>query len=322
MNMRAEFRYQSPQSSPDPSAGATAHQGTVIDSVNGHDVIACECCGFIHVLPLPTPRSLEQAYAQDYYESEKPSYLIHASEDERWARLSYDDRLAALSAELPPARRRLLEIGSGPGLFLARAEETGWTAIGIEPSRQAASFARGRGLTIHNGFFDEALCGELARSQPPFDALHLMNVLEHVPDPAAILAQAISLLAPGGAVCIGVPNDFNPLQRLLQHKRNMAPWWIAPPHHLNYFTFETLEGLLRRLGLDIRGRLTSFPMELFLALGRNYVGNEALGRECHGLRKDFDLDLAALDARARHAFYQALAQAGFGREAIVVAVKP
>ena len=322
MNARAEIHQQSPLFDRDPATNSTPHRGRVLESVNGYDVVACEHCGFTHVLPLPTPESLQRTYAEEYYESEKPTYLVHASEDEAWAALGYDDRLDAMSAELPPARRRLLEIGSGPGLFLARAVEKGWTAMGVEPSRQAASFARARGLSIHHGFFDDGLRVELSRTEAPFDALHLMNVLEHVPDPAALIDSAAQLLAPDAVVCIGVPNDFNPLQRLLQVRRNMAPWWLAPPHHLNYFNFETLERLVRRLGLDVRARLTSFPMELFVALGRNYVGDDELGRTCHGLRKAFDQDLNASTPGARRALYQALAQAGFGREAIIIAVKP
>src|SRR5262249_13874503 len=161
--------------------------------------------------------------------------------------------------------------------------------------------------------FTSYLRNEIARREAPFDALHLMNVLEHIPDPATLLANAMSLLAPGGVLCVGVPNDFSPLQLLLNEKRGLAPWWIAPPHHLNYFNFASLDALLRRLGATPVRRLTSFPMELFEALGRNYIGNDALGRECHGLRKALDQDLESASPGARRALYTALANADFGR---------
>lgn len=322
MNARAEIYPPDPTRSVTTPEPSRPHQGRVIRTVEGYDVVDCASCGFIHVLPLPTSESLAQVYAQDYYSSEKPDYLARASADEDWARLFYDDRLDLIAAALSDGRRRLLEIGSGPGHFLARAAAGGWTTTGVEPSRQAAVFARSQGLSIKNDFFDNRLAAELACEEKPFDALHMMNVIEHVPDPAGLLFQALSLLGPGGVVCVGVPNDFNPLQRLLHERRGQAPWWVAPPHHLNYFSFESLERLLIRLGLRPIARTTSFPMELFAALGRNYIGNDALGRECHALRKAFDQDLQSCAPNQRRALYQALAQAGFGREAVIIAVKP
>lgn len=70
-------------------------------------------------------------------------------------------------------------------------------------------------------------------------------------------------------------------------------------------------------------RITSFPMEAFLLMGEHYVGDPALGRACHNRRKRFDLALENAGLReARRAFYRALAGAGIGREAMVIAVKP
>jgi hypothetical protein len=100
------------------------------------------------------------------------------------------------------------------------------------------------------------------------------------------------------------------------------PWWLAPPHHLNYFDFDSLQGLLSRLGLDVLEAMTSFPMELFLLMGEDYVGNDELGRACHARRKKFDLSLESAGLGAvRRRLYGALAKAGLGREAIIVARK-
>ena len=41
---------------------------------------------------------------------------------------------------------------------------------------------------------------------------------------------------------------------------------------------DPLSGLLSRLGLDVRERTTSFPMEAFLMMGENYTSDPALGR--------------------------------------------
>ncbi|MEO7054133.1 MAG: methyltransferase domain-containing protein, partial [Rhizomicrobium sp.] len=146
--------------------------------------------------------------------------------------------------------------------------------------------------------------------------------LEHIPDPAHLIGLAHALLEPGGMICINVPNDFSPLQIAGMTAAGTNDWWVAPPHHLNYFDFESLSALLQRLGFDLTARTTSFPMEAFLMMGENYVGDDVLGRACHNRRKKFDLAFEAAGLKeTRRAFYRALAEAGLGREAVVIAVK-
>lgn len=63
-------------------------------------------------------------------------------------------------------------------------------------------------------------------------------------------------------------------------------------------------------------------MEMFALMGELYMGNDALGRACHQNRVAFDTAFAkAGKGEARRQFYQALASAGFGREAVIVAQK-
>ncbi len=294
------------------------HEGPRIARKAGFDVIHCEICGFRHAVPLPRPADLEREYRETYYADEKPTFLAHAGEDQQWGELAQQDRLESLERILGAGRRRLLDVGSGPGFFLRTAKNRGWRTVGIEPSRQAAAHARGLGLEIVEGFFGVETAAELGR----FDAISLNNVLEHVPDPVAVLRAARDILEPGGALCITVPNDFSPFQIAAAATAATGEWWIAPPHHLNYFDFATLANLLERLGFDIAEKTTSFPMEAFLLMGDNYRADPALGRACHTKRKKFDLALDAAGLKeTRRAFYRALAETGIGREAVVVAVK-
>lgn len=294
------------------------HKGRKVAARSGHDIIECERCGFRHALPLPRAEEMERAYREEYYASEKPTFLARAGEDQAWAQLAQTDRLEIFESLLPPDRRRLLDIGCGPGFFLETAMRRGWLAHGIEPSRQAAAHARGLGAEVTEGFFNEASAPALGR----FDVVHLNNVLEHIPDPKYLISLAHGLIEPGGIICINVPNDFSPLQIAGMTAAGTNDWWVAPPHHLNYFDFESLSNLLRRSGFTPAARTTSFPMEAFLMMGENYVGDDVLGRACHNKRKKFDLAFEAAGLKeTRRAFYRALAEAGIGREAVVIAVK-
>jgi SAM-dependent methyltransferase len=294
------------------------HDGTLVTRAKGYDVIDCALCGFRHVIPLPDAAELERAYREKYYAEEKPTFLAHAGEDQEWAELSQNDRLDCFERLLPAPRRRLLDIGCGPGFFLKTAKEHGWAASGIEPSRQAAAHARSLGADVMEGFFGPDTAKRLGR----FDAVHLNNVLEHVPDPALIVRLARDLLTHGGLLCLNVPNDFTPFQASARSSLSLSEWWVAPPHHLNYFDFASLSNLVARSGFEVREKTTSFPMEAFLLMGLDYTKDAALGRACHAQRKKFDLSLEHAGFReTRRAFYRALAEAGLGREAVVIAVK-
>jgi len=219
---------------------------------------------------------------------------------------------------LPRYRRRLLDIGCGPGFFLKTAKERGWIIKGVEPSRQAAAHARGLGLDVLEDFFNQRTAAQLGRH----DVVHLNNVLEHVPNPLEIIRLARDMLARKGVLCLNVPNDFSAFQTGARAALSLPEWWVAPPHHLNYFDFDTLVRLVSRVGFSVVERSTSFPMELFLLMGLDYTGNPELGRACHNQRKRFDLALEASGLQeTRRAFYHALAAAGIGREAVVIAVK-
>jgi SAM-dependent methyltransferase len=295
-----------------------AHHGSRVATREHHDIIECEACGFKHALPLPDAAALEEVYREDYYTQEKPTFLVHAGEDQAWAQLAQTDRLEILETLLPPDRRRLLDVGCGPGFFLQTALRRGWLVHGIEPSRQAAAHARTLGALITEGFFNHTSAAALGR----FDAINLSNVLEHVPDPALLVRLAHDLLEPGGAICVTVPNDFSPLQIAGRVAAGTDDWWVAPPHHLNYFNFESLTALLARSGFAAKARATSFPMEAFLMMGENYVTDPALGRACHTRRKKFDLAFETAGLKeTRRGFYRALAELGIGREAVVIAVK-
>jgi SAM-dependent methyltransferase len=295
------------------------HEGARIARAKGYDVIQCAMCGFRHVVPLPSPQQLERAYREAYYRDEKPTFLSHAGEDQAWAELAQSDRLEIFERILGSDRRRLLDIGSGPGFFLRTAKSRGWRVLGIEPSKQAAAHARGIGVEVAEGFFGAETAPGLGR----FDAIQMNNVLEHVPDPIELLIIAREMLESGGLLCVNVPNDFSAFQVAAAATQSLPEWWIAPPHHLNYFDFDSLTALMERIGLRTVERMTSFPMETFLLMGDNYTNDPALGRACHNRRKKFDLALESAGLKeTRRAFYRALAGAGLGREAVVIAVKP
>ena len=260
------------------------HEGPVVASFNPFDVIDCERCGFKHVVPIPTEEELITAYRHEYYTQEKPLYLERYRQDLDWWNTVYTHRYEILEKHLPAAQRKLLDIGSGPGFFLLNGQKRGWQVKGVEPSTEAATHSQKLGLDIENIFFSE----ETAPKLGAFDAINMGEVLEHIPAPAELLNLAHSRLNPGGLICIIVPNDFNPFQLVLEKHLGFNPWWVAQPHHINYFDFKTLADLLNQCGFEVLHQESTFPIDLFLLMGDNYVGNDTLGRACHTRRMNFE----------------------------------
>jgi 2-polyprenyl-3-methyl-5-hydroxy-6-metoxy-1,4-benzoquinol methylase len=302
----------------EPSAWQ-GHAGVALDTVNGFTVIDCDACHFKHIVPIPTPAELEHVYSHEYYSTEKPLYIQHHLEDREWLNLAYAERYDLFERLLGEGRRRLLDVGSGPGMFLLQGvERGGWSVRGLEPSAQAAAHSRGAGLDVTQAFLNDDTAAALGR----FDVVHMNEVLEHVPDPRDLLRVADTLLDPGGLIALMVPNDYSPFQAALRTASGFAPWFVAPPHHVNYFDVASIQRLLSER-FDVVSVETTFPIDLFLLMGDNYVGHDDVGRACHAKRKTFEMNLARAGmTRLKLDMYRALASLGIGRDVFVVARKP
>jgi len=288
------------------------HKGDLIESRHGFNIIDCESCGFKHVFPLPESDDLAQIYSEEYYSDNKPLYIEHYLEDKDWWDCVYEERYSVLERLIPSSKKSLLDIGSGPGLFLDFGRRRGWEVKGIEPSKLAADYSRNElGLDIENIFLDK----NNAKNFSKFDVVSMFEVLEHLNNPIEIINIAKSMLKPNGVLVVVVPNDFNPFQTIAREHLDIESWWVSPPHHLNYFDKHSLENVMNNNGLSVIEEEVSFPLEMFLLMGINYIGDDKIGRNIHEYRKNFDLAFqGAENKNIKKNFYQSLNKLGLGRE--------
>src|SRR3546814_4518772 len=101
----------------------------------------------------------------------------------------------------------LIDIGSGLGFSLQVAKARGWTASGIEPNQALVLSAKERGIDVVHGYISDDAVGQ-------YDVVLIDNVLEHVPDPVAMIRQAKRLMAPVALLVLAVP-PFDWLRRWL-----------------------------------------------------------------------------------------------------------
>lgn len=126
--------------------------------------------------------------------------------------------------------RRVLDVGCGYGHFVDVALQAGFEVMGIEVSESAVSVCRSFSLPVVQM---DIFSPELERES--YDICTLFEVLEHVPEPAKILARAEELLRPGGVLYLTTPN-FACLDRRFLGEG----WRVVNREHLTYFEPKTL----------------------------------------------------------------------------------
>jgi SAM-dependent methyltransferase len=124
-------------------------------------------------------------------------------------------RLEELLVHLPE-RGRVLEVGCGSGRFLraVAALRPGLVPVGCDLSRAALERLAAEAPEIETRLVEP---GRLPAADAEFDALLALDVLEHLEDPDAMLAEMRRVLAPGGLLHLCVPCEGDAL----------SPWrWL------------------------------------------------------------------------------------------------
>jgi 2-polyprenyl-3-methyl-5-hydroxy-6-metoxy-1,4-benzoquinol methylase len=112
---------------------------------------------------------------------------------------------ADVVAELPRPIGRVLDVGCGEGGVGRSLRAAGATEVhGIEANPDAARVARASLDSVFAGTVEAALLGH--ELPGPFDTICCYDVLEHLADPAIVVAGLRELAAPGGRLHVSVPN--------------------------------------------------------------------------------------------------------------------
>ncbi len=199
------------------------------------DIAECSACHLLFRNPRPTQAEIARSY--------NTGGTFAAWQDEEAARALMWDRRAALIRRFQP-RGKLLDVGTGDGRFLQLCRSAGYDVIGTEVSETGAAYARRQGLDVRMGQVTE-----IDLPQASFDLITVWHVLEHVPEPRAVLAKLHSLLRPGGFLALAVPNEENFLFRDRLGRpgpaRPFGPLPFGGEIHLTYFRPRTLRSTLR-----------------------------------------------------------------------------
>lgn len=220
---------------------ADAHD---VEYHSSDDVFAYHLCGDCQALsidPVPEAR-LGEIYPANYYAYAAPRHSLAQRVKRRLDRRYF----RRLLARVPGAQLSVLDVGGGAGWELVTARESDarvalTTVVDLDPEAMPLAHANGHSYA----------CSRIEdfRTDARFDVVLLLNLIEHVRDPAAVLAQVGELLAPGGILVIKTPNHDALDARVFRH-RSWAG--LHCPRHWVVFTRGSFERLVTRCGLRVR----------------------------------------------------------------------
>lgn len=200
---------------------------------DGEPFVRCESCALTLINPRPGFEIVRLGYDAAYSDA----YVRKAEKKLKRARR----RVARLKREYG-LTGRWLDVGCSAGFVVRAAADAGFEAWGTDIEAAGVRFARQQlGL-------EHVRAGALEEQRFPdahFDAISAYDVIEHVPDLNAFVAELVRVLRPDGVIEIGTPDIGH-----WRVPRELSSWGeIKPSEHLYYFDRRTLTRLLEKHGL-------------------------------------------------------------------------
>ncbi|MFB3785505.1 MAG: methyltransferase domain-containing protein [bacterium] len=217
--------------------------------------VRCPRCSMISVAPIPGPDQTNALYTS----GARREHVLQRQYKESVENLSQaregDCRRLPLFRDITewgndfdwPAferslgeEKRFLDAGCSAGYAVLVFQRCGWRAMGLDIDTDAVAFGQARGIDVRVGTVDT-----LDSSSPRFDLITLIDIIEHVADPAALLRQCHGLLNPGGLLYVKTPCADS-----LPH-RFIGSEWLEASEHLHFFSRATLRKLLLDTGYEV-----------------------------------------------------------------------
>jgi len=256
-------------------------------------IVECRRCGLRYLNPTPDVRDLHHVYNYDVYEdstNNNPVLMQH-----------FFAKLTEHSGRL----ESVVEIGCGTGDFLAWLQLKGLKVSGVE-------FADSASRVKFDGPLHVGRMEDITLPDASFDAVLLLNVIEHLSDPLMVLHKIKRMLKPGGVLLLRHPNSdlffFRPYWLLVEGPKYLLHRHLARQgkktkftivgfqnQHLFYFHRKAITKLLRKSGFTVADFSTSDPynrlriskslrnghlLEAGIAATRHLLGTVGLGPEC------------------------------------------
>lgn len=209
------------------AAGVTDYPSKALARFPLH-VVKCSHCGHVQLM-----ETLDASFYGEYLYT--PSYASGFVE--------YIDKFVErLNDIIKKPDRKVMEVGSSNGYLLDKLQKTGWTVLGIEPSKKLSRTANDNGINTYNAFFSKETVCEIKKQMNNPDVIIFRHVLEHL-DNLGDIVKAIKKIMGEGLLLIEVPY----LKRIVAEDQFYAFFH----EHLSYYSVTALNNLLLRENIYI-----------------------------------------------------------------------
>ncbi len=148
------------------------------------------------------------ALAADWWDPKGSSAMLHKLNPVRlgFVRTAVDGHFGSdRTARYPLAGKSVLDVGCGAGLLCEPLARLGGAVTGVDAAPENAEVAKAH--TLRSGLDIDYRAGELsAQGLGKFDLVTSMEVIEHVSDPAAFVAELAAHVKPDGLLILSTPN--------------------------------------------------------------------------------------------------------------------
>lgn len=169
----------------------------------------------------------------------------------------------------------ILDLGAGVGIHAGRCRRAGARQV-VAVDRNEKNLAAARALVAPAGV-QLVRCDATQRlpfRSEAFSGALLLDILEHLPDPAAALRECVRVLRPGAWVAVALPNSETAWKR---RYRRAGLFWMSDRDHKQEYTWPEIVGLLEGAGLRVEAGPLTIALDTPLTGWIDLIGGFSLG---------------------------------------------
>lgn len=203
--------------------------------------VKCQTCGLIFQSPREPISKIAKYYKPATYWGQDVAQTFTFERTSKERQKHYGPVYKEIFNRKPGGK--ILDVGSGLGLFLSLFKESGWQVLGTETSKAVARFS----LKTFNVPVKIGLIEKLNLPKKSFDVISFIGVFEHIYSPNPTLRKISTLLKPDGLLVIVPPNIDS-----LGHKIFTRRWYsLDPGRHLYHYSPDTIKKILAKNGFTV-----------------------------------------------------------------------
>ncbi|MFT5208016.1 MAG: 2-polyprenyl-3-methyl-5-hydroxy-6-metoxy-1,4-benzoquinol methylase [Candidatus Omnitrophota bacterium] len=221
------------------NVGQNSSQVAASDSQKPKQLLSCSKCGLVYT----HPKSSSDELTREYKTMVDVKYIAEQNG------LRVQAQAIMQKIQVYKQNGKLLDIGCGSRILLDEAKRTGWDAQGIDISTSAKPYTQNNDqINLASGSLQD-----IHFPDKSFDAITMLDILEHQPNPKEFLQEVYRVLKHDGVLYINTPDINSLLSKALGLK-----WHGINKSNLFYFSKQSLTHMFKLTGFKVK-QFSAYP---------------------------------------------------------------